>query len=217
MLDFARMLARGGPVMVPLLACSLISLCVIIERLVVFQRALGDTASLMEGIRRRYLHGDAASALALCERSPGPVAAVLASGLREANVGGEGRVAQAMEEQAMAELPDLNRRLAVLDTIVTIAPLLGLLGTVWGMINSFHVLARTGVSRPTGITAGIAEALIATATGLVIAIVSLIAYNYFTDRVKQVTSEIEMRSTQFLNFLARSTEEKQVAPQTARA
>jgi len=107
-----------------------------------------------------------------------------------------------MEEQAMAEVPLLNRWLVVLDTIVTLAPLLGLLGTITGMIGSFHIISQTGVSHPMGITAGIAEALIATATGLVIAIFTLIAYNYFLERVKRIVGEIERRSTQLVNFLA---------------
>jgi biopolymer transport protein ExbB len=214
MLEFIRLLEKGGPVMVPLMVCSLVSLAVIIERAIVFRRAGAGTESLMAAVRQRYRRDDGAEALAACERAPGPVAAVLASGLREVNH--NGHMADAMEEQALVELPHLTRRLVVLDTIITIAPLLGLLGTVWGMINSFHVLARSGVSRPSGITAGIAEALIATATGLVIAIFTLVAYNYFQDKVKQITGEIEMRSTQLTNLISRHHEEPAGAPQAER-
>ena len=122
---------------------------------------------------------------------------------------------QAMEEQAMAELTHLNRWLVVLDTVVTLAPLLGLLGTITGMIRSFNIISSTGISRPTGITAGIAEALIATATGLVIAIFTLVAYNYFVERVKRITGEIERRSTQLADFLAAAqrTVEPEFAPE----
>jgi biopolymer transport protein ExbB/TolQ len=107
-----------------------------------------------------------------------------------------------MEERALDALPRINQRLVVLDTVVTLAPLLGLLGTVTGMIRSFHIVAQVGMSHPTGITAGVAEALIATATGLVIAIYSLVAYNYFLDHVKHVVGEIEVRATQLANLLA---------------
>jgi len=126
---------------------------------------------------------------------------VLAAGLRAAREGCNPE--PAMEEHGMAEVAHINRRLVVLDTVVTLAPLLGLLGTVTGMIRSFHIVSRVGMSHPTGITAGIAEALIATATGLVIAIYSLVAYNYFLDRVKHLVSEMELRSTQLSNALQR--------------
>jgi biopolymer transport protein ExbB len=105
----------------------------------------------------------------------------------------------------------------VLDTIVTLAPLLGLLGTITGMIRSFNIISQTGVSHPMGITAGIAEALIATATGLVIAIFTLVAYNYFVERVKRIVGEIERRSTQLANFLAATEKmaERDVAREAA--
>lgn len=200
MLDFLRTLVMGGPVMVPLAACSLVSIAVIIERWLYYRRASADTEQLMRQVRAALGRGDLDQARSLCERAPGPVAAVLAAGLHAA---WQGRSAEAaMEEHAMAELTHINRRLVVLDTVVTLAPLLGLLGTVTGMIRSFHIVARVGMSHPTGITAGIAEALIATATGLVIAIYSLVAYNYFLDRVKHLVSEMELRSTQLTNALA---------------
>lgn len=200
MRDLLHTLVLGGPVMVPLLLCSLFSLAVIIERWLTFRRAAVLSAPLMEKIRHHVVRGESALALAVCEKAQGPVAEVLAAGLRGHIQ--NGRAEQAMEEQAMAEVPLLNRWLVVLDTIVTLAPLLGLLGTITGMIRSFNVISQTGVSHPMGITAGIAEALIATATGLVIAIFTLIAYNYFLERVKRIVGEIERRSTQLVNFLA---------------
>jgi len=200
MRDLAHTLTLGGPVMVPLLICSLLSVAVIIERALTFRRAAGNVAPLMQKIRHHLLRGEGALALTACENTRGPVAEVLAAGLRGHFQ--NGRAEQAMEEQAMAELPHLHRWLVVLDTIVTLAPLLGLLGTITGMIRSFNVISQTGVSHPMGITAGIAEALIATATGLVIAIFTLVAHNYFQERVKRIVGEIERRSTQLVNFLA---------------
>ena len=200
MRDLVHTLTLGGPVMVPLLICSLLSVAVIIERWLSFRRAAGRVAPVVEKIRHHLLRGEGPLALAACEQANGPVAEVLAAGLRGHFQ--NGRAEQAMEEQAMAELPHLNRWLVVLDTVVTLAPLLGLLGTITGMIRSFNIISSTGISRPMGITAGIAEALIATATGLVIAIFTLVAYNYFLERVKQIVGEIERRSTQLVNFLA---------------
>jgi biopolymer transport protein ExbB len=202
--DFLRTLAMGGPVMVPLAACSLMSLAVIVERALFYRRISSNTHRLMQEVQASIERGDVPFALSLCEKAPGPVAATLASGLRAFRQGRDPQ--RAMEEHAMAELPYVNRRLVVLDTVVTLAPLLGLLGTVTGMIRAFHIVSRVGVSHPTGITAGVAEALIATATGLVVAIYSLVAYNYFLDYVKHIIGEIEVRSTQLVNLLSDGSE-----------
>jgi len=199
MLSFLHTLAMGGPVMYPLAACSLFSVAVIVERALFFRRMGANTQRLMQEVQAAVERNDLPYAIALCERTPGPVAATLAAGLAASRQGRD--PTRAMEEHALAQLPYLNQRLVVLDTVVTLAPLLGLLGTVTGMIRSFHIVSRIGMSHPTGITAGVAEALIATATGLVIAIYSLVAYNYFLDHVKHLVGEIEVRSTQLANWL----------------
>ena len=204
MLDFLRTLTMGGPVMVPLAACSLLSVAVIIERALFYRRIASDPQRLMRQVEDALARGNVSGALAICERTSGPLAAVLAAGL---GAWWQGRdPTKAMEEHAMAELPYINRRLVVLDTVVTLAPLLGLLGTITGMIRSFHIVSRVGMSHPTGITAGVAEALIATATGLVIAIYSLVAYNYFLDHVKHLIGEVEVRSTHLVNLLSDNRE-----------
>lgn len=197
--QFLRTLAAGGPVMVPLLACSFIAVFVIIERFFYLRAAGLPAEGLIREIEADLAEGDTAAAVERCERTRGAVAAVLAAGLRAALHRRDPE--KAMMEQAMAELPSLNKGLPALDTIVTVAPLLGLLGTVTGMIRSFGIVARSGASHPAGITAGVAEALIATATGLVIAIMSLVSYNYFVDRVRRINSEAELRSTQLEHFL----------------
>lgn len=103
----------------------------------------------------------------------------------------------------MQEVSRLGHRLGNLDTIITIAPLLGLLGTVTGMISAFNVIAtREGISTPTAITGGVAEALIATATGLFIAIFTLVFYNNLQERVKGIVSEIETCGTGLVNVLS---------------
>jgi biopolymer transport protein ExbB len=197
--QFVRTLAAGGPVMVPLLACSFLAVFVIIERYFYLRAASRFSQRLITELEADLAEGDTAAAVQRCECAGGTVTAVLAAGLRAAMHRRDPE--KAMMEQAMAEVPSLNRGLPALDTIVTVAPLLGLLGTVTGMIRSFGIVAKSGASQPAGITAGVAEALIATATGLVIAIMSLVAYNYFVDRVRRITSEAELRSTQIEHFL----------------
>jgi biopolymer transport protein ExbB len=212
--EMIALLMKGGPVMVPLLVCSVLAVAVMIERWRALAAAETGVEGLMGGVRERLMDGRVEEALRLCEGARGPVAAVLAAGLRmfrqsllrDECVGAPpaaAHVERAMEELALREVPRLQRRLGVLDTVITVAPLLGLLGTVTGMMGSFHVLAsHEGLSQPTAITGGVAEALIATATGLGIAIVTLVAYNALCEKVKAITSEIEVRATQLLNILA---------------
>jgi len=117
-----------------------------------------------------------------------------------------------MEEHALKLTPEVFKRLHMLDTIITIAPLLGLLGTVTGMIRAFSVISnKAGIGTPTAITGGVAEALIATATGLAIAIVTLVGYNYLTERAKMIVSDMEVYGTRLVNILSTDTEERNEA------
>jgi len=203
-----ELIYRGGPVMAPLMLCSVTAVAVMLERFLALRRADVNTAALMEELKSKLTSGKAQEALELCNATPGPVAAVLAKGLNSRHLGHQG-MERRMEEQALAEVPELERRLVWLDTIITVAPLLGLLGTVTGMIGAFHVIGRSGASQPTAITGGVAEALIATATGLTIAIVTLVGYNYLTDKVKALVGQMELRATQLANMLASLEERKE--------
>jgi biopolymer transport protein ExbB len=208
-LEILTLLSKGGPVMVPLAVCSMLAVTVIIERYLVLRKADRGGAELTGQIRRAVHGGDGEEALARCEETGGPVANVLAAGLRAYLTGSP--VSEAMEEQVLVDQRSLNKRLAVLDTIVTLAPLLGLLGTVLGMISSFRIISVSGTSHPAGITGGVAEALIATASGLAIAIFSLIGYNWCRDKLRQVNEEIELRGTQ-LEHLLQMADDRERAP-----
>lgn len=195
-------LLNGGPIMYPLFVCAILSVAVMIERFIVIQRAGQDNEELVEQVRGQLKGGNINAALKLCEDAPGPVGQLIANGIRNRDLDSDG-IERAMEELALRETPVLYKRLGVLDTIITIAPLLGLLGTVTGMIRSFHIVGGAGgLNNTAGISGGVAEALIATATGLAIAIVTLIGYNYLTEQVKQVIAEMEIRATQIMNILA---------------
>jgi len=207
-LDILNTLAKGGPVMVPLAVCSMLAATVMVERFLALRKADRGGEELIGQIRKAYRAGDGAEALAECELIGGPVANVLAAGLR-ASLRGE-PVREAMEEQTLGDQRILHRRLVVLDTVVTLAPLLGLLGTVLGMISAFKIISVSGTNHPAGITGGVAEALIATASGLAIAIVCLIGYNWCRDKLRQITEEIELRATQLENLLANSRDREGV-------
>ena len=201
-------LLRGGPVMWPLFLCGVVSVAVMIERFLAIGAAVRDNEALMTRISTLLKAGQAADALEFCEQSSGRIAKVIAGGLRSTHLD-HVWIERSMEEMALKELPVLYDRLGVLDTIVTLAPLLGLLGTVTGMIHAFHVVGATsGLSNPNAITSGVSEALVATSVGLTIAIVTLPAYNFLTERVKQNIGEMEMRAAQFLNVVATMNQEK---------
>jgi biopolymer transport protein ExbB len=178
-------LAKGGPVMIPLLGCSIVALAVVVERLAFWwrQRDQGATERALELAERGKLD----EALEVARKANGATARVISAGLAEQQVS----PAIAMEAAAQSQMGRLRSYLPVLDTIITLSPLLGLLGTVTGMIAAFGILSTTGMNQPTAITGGVAEALIATAAGLAIAIATLVPYNYFTARAEQAMDAME--------------------------
>ncbi len=178
-------IVKGGIVMIPLIACSLISVTLTIERFLFWTHL--KSKEVLQQILSLVENGDYEQALKLGKTSSQPIARVLAAGIAHRNPA----PAKAMEAAAQAEIPMLKNRLGVLDTIVTLAPLLGLLGTVVGMIGSFDVMSEVGMGQPHAITGGVAEALIATATGLLIAILTLVSYNYFTAKVEREMDRME--------------------------
>lgn len=204
--DAIGLLAKGGLVMIPLMTCSVISVAVLAERHVRVNRARANASEVIMEAEDALYEGNPARASKLLESHDSSVARVLAAGIRNHHLG-ERAVERAMEEHGTREVASLTCRLGWLDTIITIAPLLGLLGTVTGMISAFHVIAtKEGISTPTAITGGVAEALIATATGLAIAIFTLVGNNAIQERIKGIVADIEARGNAMLNTIAESSE-----------
>jgi len=195
--------------MVPLLGCSVIALAVVIERFMFWKRIGSQEAA--ESLLRSVEQRDFAKAMKTGEAARSPVARVLVAGLAHRNPS----PGKAMEVAAQAQISTLKKRLAILDTIVTLAPLLGLLGTVIGMIGSFDIMSASGIGQPHAVTGGVAEALIATATGLLIAILTLVPYNYFSNRAERETEQIEYYASR-LELLLGETGEKSNAFAAAR-
>ena len=190
------MLAKGGLVMIPLLVCSVLSLAVSIDRCGFWWRRR-DTAAAERALRLAVqAKFDEAAEVASASRAP--LARVIATGLGHR----DGGALQAMEVVAQEELGLAGRYLPVLDTVITLSPLLGLLGTVTGMIAAFGVLSTTGMNQPNAITGGVAEALIATAVGLGIAIGSLVPYNYFSTKVERAAEAMEQCGSRLEQALA---------------
>ncbi|MBI2884548.1 MAG: MotA/TolQ/ExbB proton channel family protein [Candidatus Omnitrophica bacterium] len=198
-----RLFLHGGPIMWPLLITSCVALAVVVERLlfIEWERRRRDRAAVDE-ILRQTENGDIAGAIRAAGRSRDFVARVLGYGLSHR----ERSFANALLRAANQELARFSRGLAVLDTIITLAPLLGLLGTVTGLIRSFGLLGTQELGAPAAITGGIAEALIATAFGLGIAITALIPFNYLNARLEDARREIEDASTHLELLLMKSRE-----------
>ena len=176
----------------PLLACSLLSLTVIIERAVFWARQRRQPA-LTEELFRLSEEGRFEEALARGRDSRDTVVRMLAAGLGSRRHG----LAEGMEVAAGEEVDRQKRGLGILDTIITLAPLLGIFGTVTGIIQAFDFLSLKGVPDPQAVTAGIAEALITTAAGLTVALMTLIPYNAYIHRVERSAKILSQIGTQF--------------------
>jgi len=183
---------KGGPVMYPLLACSIIALGVVIDR-AIFWLKLGfqRKPSLVDEVLELSRQGDWESIKKKTIDTKDYIIKILVSGILHR----EFSMIKAMEAAAADEIKHMRRFMSVLDTMITVAPLLGIFGTVLGIISSFEVLGSAGIEHPQEVTAGIAQALITTAAGLGIAILSVFPYNYFNSRVENAAVLIEKYAT----------------------
>lgn len=193
-------LLDGGWMMLPLLLCSIGLLAVVIDRGRAFRAAAIDHETLRRDVRRAVGEREMARAIALCEASTGPVAATILAGLqrlrrlRERGKSAEEieiTVSKTMEDYAPKAMHGLEKRLNVLVLIASLSPLLGMTGTVTGMIRSFGVMAASAGLDPGAVAGGISEALITTAAGLLIAAPGVVAYNIFVRKVEEYTMAIE--------------------------
>jgi biopolymer transport protein ExbB len=189
--------SQGGLMMWPLLACSILAVIFIVERIIAYYRVKGDTAEIVSQVRESLLERQLRRAIEICETFDHPVAITLKSGLLRFGKAHE-EIDKAMESVALHEVSKLEKGLWILATIANVAPLFGFLGTVTGMISSFEALAEVGLGNPEAVAGGISEALITTATGLMIALPVQAAYNYFSNRVSQFALDMEISSSVLL-------------------
>ena len=182
----------GGPVMYPLLACSIIVMTVIIER-IIFWISMDNNRNkaLVDEILDLCRTGNWESIRAKTKGSKDYIIRILVSGILHRDFS----MAKAMESAAAEEIKEMQKYMAVIDTMITIAPLLGIFGTVIGIILSFEMLGTAGIENPQAVTAGIAQALITTAAGLGIAILSVFPFNYFNSRIEKAALDIEKYAT----------------------
>lgn len=206
-------LIKGGPVMVPIMACSLVSLAVVYDRWCAFRENRRiDTRALRSKVQANLRSDDIEAAISECATTGGPVASVMLAGLRSYQQLREKKegpdtmravVTQVMEEYSVQALSLVNKRLDVLTVVGTAAPLLGMTGTVTGMIGSFGGMAAAGASGAGGgvVAAGIAEALITTAAGLLIALSAVIPQSVYNRWSDEIELEIQEANSEIVEFI----------------
>lgn len=201
----------GGLIMLLLVALSIVAVAVIIDRWRVFKRAEVDTPRLRESVKSSLERGKVEEAESACGRIAGPAASVLLVGLRQYGVmrvkNRSGRdlvenVSRSMGDYAPQVLDLLERRLNILSMIGSIAPLLGMTGTVVGMMISFNEMAAAGGLDGGAVAGGISMALTTTAAGLLIAIPSVVFHNYFSRRIEGFTLEIEASANTLIDHIS---------------
>jgi biopolymer transport protein ExbB len=195
--------ADGGGFMYPLVLCSLFALGVIIAKGYTLWAAHRKSKGLLLQVEEMVKAGRTGEAVALCEQTPGPVAAILLAALRRVDDRSfkDADIEKAIKTTGTIELGFLERGLPVLATVANVAPLLGFLGTVAGMISAFGAIAEAGQVEASLVAGGIKIALITTAAGLTIAIPVNIAYNFFVSRIDKLILEMEEGSAKILGLI----------------
>lgn len=195
-----ELIEKSGPVLYPLALCSLVASTVTIERLLALRRGRVLPRQIIEVVEAVKPGKDLSLAIEVCRRNPGVFSDVMRAGLENADQPWE-VMRDAVVDAGRQETPVLERHLVWLQTAAQAAPLLGLLGTVLGMIKVFASITLSGLGDPQALSEGISEAMLTTAEGLAIGIPSLVAYNYLTARSEAHIAEIEAYASRLVSRL----------------
>ena len=191
---------HGGWDMWLLLLLSIVGLAVVIERLVFFASQHGDTKGLLRQIGQKIAADDIDGAVKICRSQRGMLPRILEFGLARGEKN-RADITDALSIALMEHLNSLERNLGIVGTIAVIAPFVGLFGTVLGIIRAFQDIAIKGNSTPAVVAAGVSEALITTAAGLLVAVIAVIFFNYFKTRIKAYNQEMIVAANQMAEML----------------
>ncbi len=199
-----RLFLAGGPIMWPILLSSIFAFAIIIEKFWHLHKIKIDTQDFLSKILNKIKQHEVKEALQICDNTKSPVAHILKAGILKHNRS-RPQIIEAIEDASLYEVPKLEKNLPMLATIGHIAPLLGLLGTVTGMVRCFQTVQAKATSlhpiSPGDLAGGIWEALLTTVAGLVVAIPTYVAYNYLVSHINNFVLEMEKASTELVNFL----------------
>jgi biopolymer transport protein ExbB len=198
MTEILAELQKGGVIMVPLLIGSILALAIVIERAFNLRYRKVIVPEIVTSIRTITNMEDVRVAERICEANKGPFANIMLATLRNQDLPKD-ELKEIILDQGRQEVRVLERGLVMLETIAAAAPLLGLMGTVLGMIKVFNVISQQGIGQASVLSGGISEALITTVTGLAIGIPALVAFNYFTNKAESLVMDIEKYSTLLLH------------------
>lgn len=196
---------KGGFLMYPIFFCSLLAIAIFFERMFYLKSIKTSTRKFSNRISDLIRKGNINFAITACRKNYSPVSQIILAALLKYGSSRE-EIKEAIEDTANQELTLLERNLPVLATVGNIAPLLGLLGTVFGMIKGFQVISAMGVGNPEALAGAISEALLTTAFGLSVAIPTIVAYNYLANRVERQIKEMEAMSVEILELLSNKRE-----------
>ena len=198
--DFS-LLSKGGPMMLVIMVMAAVALVLFIERAIYLHRAQIQSKPFLDGIKNALDRRRLVEALTICEETPGPVASVVKAALMHAGQS-SGRLRFAVQEAAIVEIPPLERRLGALAAIGQVAPLVGLLGTLFGMIMTFHAFMQ-GAENATAaaLSDGLWQALIVTAASLMLAMPVHLAHFFLTGRVRALARDIEWAANEIMLYL----------------
>jgi biopolymer transport protein ExbB len=197
---FMSLMQQGGWDMWLLLLISVVGLAVVIERLVFFATQHGDTKGLLRAIGGKIAADDIDGAIKVCRSQRGMLPRILEFGLQRGEKN-RADITDALSIALMEHLNSLERNLGIIGTIAVIAPFVGLFGTVLGIIRAFSDIALKGNSTPAVVAAGVSEALVTTATGLIIAVIAVVFFNYFKTRIKSYNQEMIVAANQMAEML----------------
>ena len=200
-----QMVVKGGWLMVPIFLCSIFALAIILERFFFYSGIKFSTRNIVNNILEAVRKNRVAEAMEICDKNKYYITNILKSGLTHYEESKE-IIQESLENASLYEVPKLEKNLRFLGTIAHISPLMGLLGTVWGLVKCFYVIeqktASVGIVNPADLAGGIWEALLTTVAGLCVAIVAYIAYNYFVHKVSLAVLESERAATELLEILS---------------
>lgn len=194
------LIVKGGVFMYPIIFCSIVALAVFLERLWVLRRKHILPQAFIRKVGELLRQQKVSEALFLCQGDTSSISNIFSAGLK--NIGrGMWLVKEAVEDRGGREAVILEKRVGILATIANLTPLLGLLGTVSGMIKTFNVISIQGVGDPAALAGGIAEALITTATGLCVAIPTLVCHRIIRDKAESLIFEMEENSLKIIDIM----------------
>ena len=197
---FFGLIKQGGPIMAILIVMSIVAIAIVIERLVFFAREHTDSSALLRTIASKLDDRNLPAAADACAKQRGMLPRILYPGL--VHGGKERREGQEFLQIYLTEnVNQLERNLGIIGTIAVIAPFVGLLGTVLGIIHAFQDIALKGNSSPAVVAAGVGEALVTTAAGLLVAVVSVVFFNYFKTRIKAINQDLTIGADKLVEML----------------